>query len=976
MRRVVEACNLRRTLLQGFLAPTTLEFSSNAVRFYSKRRSGRNRKLASPMVTSSAEGNTILDELDTIALSKSSRDPNIWAALLDPYLPEDLRHHQINLIKNVPIGKNTRDIRDVPLILEKVRERHPDSLDLLSCLGIQQKRWKAVLWLMKAILGVYIGRSGTLETSKNLQAPFWQGLETNVHYLSWDAIWADDIIRPLELTTIDHETLYQHSQPVDAVKASLGQVWQSIACMILQAADCPEGSSESKAIMCHVLQILAHMHHINAIPDSIYLYSQVNTHSMIQRPPTLNLFSTRITAILSDAARRAQDSETTSEPTSTSPKHAYQGHDSSSRDQQPQLHEVNESIWLDLVLWSCIESGLITEAARIATEIARRGTNTERSWSVIRWETLKAQEVSQPNLTVKTQQENAKSCMQQITRGLDLAYHGGESSLVNVPPRTVSHEVVLALLDGLANTARATNSNSNSVETVLRNIRTCQCLLATEGSGLEIHVLNCIIVRLVEDIGFDAMQKPRLLERILRLSLTHPEEIEAFTPQLSANSSVYNLVNANSAIWLTLLHHNLYLFATSEDIAGVLRTFHHLQCLMDDNRRKRIKDFVENVTDKDDWYDSAEETNLIYLSQIPIYVLSEFLSIVTKARLFELGKWLLYSDEVDGPTIPPESYSQPSLQPALLRFAAATKDTQLQRQTIEKLNKPFSWSVLRALLHCQISLGNWDSAEQIMLYRRDNKEPHEGGAWFPSDVTRIAKAILLMEKDSLDQDSPPSESIESAFALLQKLFAGEFNSSQISDDKLTIYQELRDLNQLFRMLSKCSGILSQLTSPYSKNVGAARSPTRISAHAFNHLVEGVVERDGSAAGKRLSELWCSEIRLAGSVPGRKSFFPEKVVQPNLQTLRIILRPIIEAKRDIPKAQEGEHEQPRPKKEDIIVKKRERARESQIVQWASQIFKKSFGLSRKEVRNEIQGEEANKARSLQQQLIQSYIHVQK
>ena len=954
MRRVVEACNLRRTLLQGSIAPTTLEFSFNAVRFYSGRRSRVNGKSAWPRVTRSAQGNTISDELDTIALSKRSRDPNVWAALLDLYLPEDMRHHQTNLIVNVPIGKDIRDIRDVPLILNKARERHPDSLDLLSCLGIQQKRWKAVLWLMKAILGIYIGRSATLETSKKLQAPFWQGLETNVHYLSWYSIWADDLIPPLELTTIDHDTIYEPSQSVDLVEASLGQVWQSIACMILQAADRPEGSSESKVIMCHVLQILAHMHEINAIPGSIYLYSQVNNHSMIHRPPTLYLFSSRITAILSDAARRAHDSETTSESTSTNPNHAYQGHDSSSGDQQPHLHEVNESIWLDLVLWSCIESGLITEAAWIANEIARRETDTERSWSVIRWETLKAQEVSQSNLIFKTRQENANSSMQPITGHLDLANHGGELSLVNVPPRTISHEVILALLDGLANTAHATSHNSNSVEAVLRKIRTCQCLLATDASGLDIHFMNCIIVRLVEDIGFDAMQKPRLLERILRLSPTYPGEIDAFKPQISANSSVHNLVNANSALWLTLLHHNLYLFAISEDIDGALRIFHHLRSLMNDHRRKRIEDFVENVTNKDDWYGSVEETNLIS-PQIPAYVLGEFLSVVTTAKFFELGKWLLYSDEADGPTIPPESYSQPSLQPALLRFAAATKDTQLQRQTIEKLNKPFSWTVLRALLHCQISLGNWDSAEQIMLYRRDNIEADKGGAWFPSDVTRIAKAILLMEKDALDQDSAPSESMESPFALLQKLFAGEFNHSRISDDKLTIFQELRDLNQLFRMLSKCSGTLSELKSPYSEKIGAATSPTRISAQAFNHLVEGIVERDGSAAGKELLEMWGSGISLGVPVPGRNPSFPEKVVQPNLQTLRIILRPIIEAEREIPKFQEREHNQPRPTMEDIIIQREKRLRGNQIVQWASKIFKSLFGMSPKEIRNEIQVE---------------------
>lgn len=964
MRRFVEACNLSRTLPQVSLAPTTLRFSSKAVRFCSKHISGHSRPFASAVVIGFPQDNTINDslnpnhtflrELRTIAFSMGREDPNVWAALLDLYLPENLRNPQTDLIRDVPKGQIIRDIQHVPWILEQARESLPKSLDLLSYLGMNQKRWRAVIWLIKAILGLHKGRTVARKDCKKLQAPLWPDFGTSLYDLCRFPIWADDIIKPLEHTALDHETLCEPSQPVDITSTGLGQVLQSIAFMLLQAADRPEENSESKVIMSHVFQILSLMHHIYAIPRSIYTYNREVDRCVIQRPPTLNLFSSRIFAILSDTARRARDLETISEATSLWAKHSNKRRDLSGGNLQSRLHEVNIGIWLDLVLWSCIEGGWITEAAGIATEIDRRRLDKERSWSVVRWETLKEQEIPQTNSVVNTEQGNAESRRDQITDGPALAKYSGDPSLVNVPPRTISREVILALLDGLANTANATDSFNSNTQAVSLNISTCKRLLATEGFGLENHVLNCLIVRLVEAIRFDPMKIPEKLEQILQLSPSGPKEIETSMTQISANSLVNKLGIANSALWFSLLRHNLYLFAKLDDINKTLRTFYKLQLLMDDYHSQLIKDFVEKVNVNDDWSDSAEESNsFIFLSQIPIHVLHGLLVVVTRAKLFEFGRWLLYSNEVDGPTIPPESYSQPSLQPALLHFSAATSDTQLQFQLTEKLSKPFSWPVLRALLQCQMSLGKWDSVEQLISYIRNNRRR---GAWQSSDVTSIAKAILLMEKDH----PAHSDSLIDAFALLQKLIAGEYNSYNASNYSLIKLTQPRMLYQLFRMFKKCPGILSNLTSPHSETVGPITSPIPIKASAFNNLVEGVVECHGSAAGKELWELWCPEFSYKGSVPRE----PLKVVRPNLRTLRIILQPIIDAKRDISKVQERELETPtkveqptqqkyeeshghRPKKNIITDQERR-----QIVEWACDKFGNQFGFSPEEIRKEF------------------------
>lgn len=986
LRRFAEASNLGRTLPQAFLAQTTFRFSSKAVHFCSKHISGHNRQFASAVVTRPPQDNTInyslhpnrtvLNEIQNIALSQRRWDPNVWAALLDPYLPKDLRNHQVDLIGYDHQDQTVGDIQDVPLILEQARGRYPNSLDILSYLGIHQKRWKAVVWLTKAILGLHIGVQNTREDCNKLKAPFWPDVGMSLKELTRDAIWADDFIRPWEHTTLDHETLFESTQCVGITKASLGQVWQSIACMILQAADCQEGTLESEVIMSYVFQILAHMHHINAFPGSIFMYSQADHYSLIQRPPTLKLFSSRITAILSDAARRAQGLETTSQPKSVRANHISKEHDLSGGSQQYHLCEVNIAIWLDLVLWSCIEGGWITEAAWIATEIDRRGDFEEISWSVISWDTLK--EIPQANLVDKTAQENTQFRMDQSTGSPALANYGGEPSLVNVPSRTISREVILALLDGLTNMADATNSDSKSVEALWLDITTCTHLLATEGFGLETPALNCSLVRLVEETGLDVMQRPKELERILGILPTHPKQIQVSKSQISANSLIHKSGIAKSAVSISLLRHNLCLFAKCGDSNGTLRTFLKLQCFMDDNRRQLIKDFVERVTDQDDRSDSAEEANTMFRSQLPVHVLRKLLFLVSDAKLIEFGKWLLYSDDVDGTTIPPESYSQPALQPALLRFAAETADFQLQLQITEKLSVPSTRSILRGLFECQVSLGKWDMAGRLMLFIRDKQRR----PWLPVDVTRIAKAILLME-DSSSQFSAPLGSIRDAFTLLQNFFLGEYNSYEAGHDKYIRITELRILNQLYRMLRKCPGTLSHLRSPYSGKISPATSPIPIGVNAFNELVEGVVARYGWVAGRKLWKLWCFQTIPQGSVLVERNYLSsesdcERVVVPNIRTLRIILRPIMEGergKKKVQKLKEGSKAKeqatvhyPTPQTDkqshtdqddvnepsidwNVVYHKKER----ELVLWACNIFKNTFGLSPDEIRNEFPNE---------------------
>ncbi len=50
------------------------------------------------------------------------------------------------------------------------------------------------------------------------------------------------------------------------------------------------------------------------------------------------------------------------------------------------------------------------------------------------------------------------------------------------------------------------------------------------------------------------------------------------------------------------------------------------------------------------------------------------LDMVTSAKLFGMGDWLLFSDDIDGPVLPSTTWGQPSVAAAVARYAAAKRN--------------------------------------------------------------------------------------------------------------------------------------------------------------------------------------------------------------------------------------------------------------------------------------------------------------
>ena len=82
-----------------------------------------------------------------------------------------------------------------------------------------------------------------------------------------------------------------------------------LAFMTLQAADYPAEDASGQRIMSYVLEVIACLHHIDAVPRTIYTHSETSDASAGYKPATLSLMAYRIMMVLSDSAWKARDKQ-------------------------------------------------------------------------------------------------------------------------------------------------------------------------------------------------------------------------------------------------------------------------------------------------------------------------------------------------------------------------------------------------------------------------------------------------------------------------------------------------------------------------------------------------------------------------------------------------------------------------------------------------------------------------------------------
>jgi hypothetical protein len=899
--------------------------------------------------------------LEPVISSKHRREPSAWAELVEAYLPLHLRHGGQNIVETLTQFTNLHSIHTLPLLLSRAREYA--KVDLLSYLGVFQGRWEAVMWLIKAMMEHYPGLLKNEKASRQLPSPLWPMVGQSLDSIT------DKVIETAypERSSVSLENLMQNENydpqgtPLTLGRQTLGQVWQSIGTMILQAADRSAEDPSYSIIMSYVFQILALLHRIEAFPSSIYNYTPSMDQTVVQRPPTLHVLSRRIMSTLSDLEWGLQWQEEIA-------KYQKLGYDLAKAPIPPKIREFGPELWLDLILWACVEGGWIEEGAWIVTEMERRKGSPKTQWSVMSWQDVCASQEPQLNWTSMVKLQIERTRLNQVG-GLGIAT--GPDSTVHTKERTVSREAILAIMDGLLNTPSSQPSaRGSSLSSVQQSIMACKGLLERHYPRLDSNFLNANILRIMESAGSDIKNKPGLLQRLLSIRDLKLKDLSADT---NTPNSLQDFDTDDSAALLGLLHRNLNSFAQEDNVQGSLSTLRQIQDLVDQKRNNRIQEFasglkerIRQVDDGTDLFVSDESSMSTIHPQIPVSALVTLLDLITNSKFFDLGKWLLFNDDIDGGALDPELYSDSNLQPALLRFATATADNNLLTSILERLEAPLSEPILHALLRCQIALGKWEAVEDLL--RHFQRMPDM--AWVPSDATAMARAILQMEHGPPDPTT--QESIARARGLLQNIVHGQYNTTQ-DPSQLPDYSQMRLANQLGRILQRIPGSLSRITTSQISNNKRATASISVTPNSFNILLETVVDYYGPKAGKDLWEQWCrepGEAKLASYI--RKSGVnldsdenTEAVVTPTLYMLRNILQPIVFTRQRPKRAPNGEPASgtndreaemmvsvPFPSTSNAGALAKEQGDQS-IIDWGISMFKK-FGLSEKEIIREIRG----------------------
>ncbi|KAI9876227.1 MAG: hypothetical protein M1830_006843 [Pleopsidium flavum] len=910
------------------------------------------------------------------SLMGSCTEPDAWLALLEPYLPATLRSSTASFLPK----SRPRLANGVPDIFLQARQQR--SIDLLSYLGVARGRWQAVLWLVKNIADAVPATAGLGNAESSLSRTPWRG-DVLLDVATQSAVGADWEIKRMEwktarLPSLDDLTRdsVAKSSSVSVRDVALRQIWQSTGSMILEAADRSEHSAQT--IMSNVYQIIAHLHHIGAVPDTIYDYAPADDPSVLQRPPTLYLLSARILTTLSDAVWRAREKEVTAEAAAVGAEFSYKGYELPSARYKLRVRELEPAVWLDFVLWACVESGYVTEGAWILGAMKRR--EDDKRWSTIGWKVLQDPPLGSEAKAARVDWDGIRSRTGEVLSRIE--GYSDERPFVEMGSRTISSEVVAALIDGLLNTVQVSPSNRvNTASKIQEEIHSLKAILEHDSFGPTPRAWNSIILRLLESHDLDPEVDAAALERALALAPVflrgrkfenHPADQDS----LSLTSDTLS----QSALALGLFHRTLHAFALQGNIRGSHRLFARIQSFVESNKKGLRPDSVEDLKRRmrveSGGIDSVDEAAtgdfLESFPNIPVPVLAAFFDLITDAKAYEFGRWLLYSKQTGAQVV--RFFSNPVLAPALLRYAAATSDTYLLEKLSAALVPPLQEKTIRASFHCLVTLHKWEGAEEILRYFKEEREV----GWSGDEAMALAKAVLLLEQPThlgsqASESAPQTRSLRRAKELLEKLLRGDYNTIQMASQPQD-HSQPRLLRQLIRIFRRVPGTLKEICQDLPDHSAQVSAPIDIPTSAFNLFLAAIVKTQGSFAGKKLWDMWCRDPNIVGKhrkpddgiLVGRTAsprvenaptqWEPGKVVVPNLATLRTIVQVTVqERKRITDIASESFHQ-------NRALGLRSRSyRPVDILDWAAVMFRK-FGLNEQDINAELGGYLYRQARS--------------
>lgn len=785
-----------------------------------------------------------------IQLPRTSADIETWILVLERALFR--RSKEIQSSKDPSF--EGRDLAFYLIDAYRSRERH---LDLLSHLGLQQGKWQTVMDIIKLLIKDGNASEIRINTPTSMPLLQWQ-ISGTLHDLTTAPFDIERAALKLETPTLTSFADYIQRVPDlgwTNYKGALGLVWRALGSMTLAASR--SDAATRAGIMPHVLEIIALLHKHDIIPHAVYQPPRTSEPLTLQQPPTLHLLSNQILTAISDAEWRASEGSNAIRSKATGSQYDMFGNEMTGTAYRSHVQQLRPEIWLELILWSCLHGGWVEEGASTLQSLQAKENG---EWSLINWKN----ELIQALDTSASKELSFSSFFRRAS-----------TKDKRDVEKTLSSELVVAYVDALVTKVRVgVGERGMAMSQVLASIKVLKEMLDKNDFGLGTASWDSIIVRLLESEGINIDENPTLLGQLLELSQPFAREIqlENTSGARDQGGPTAPYVFDASTATLGLYHQLIRICIKQGNPKGALNAFRQLQDFTDLNKYSSVEEFFKSVkssaeANTSQFYGLAATrganvsdgftSNISQLAdsypnfypQLPKTLIAPLLDQCTQAGALDFAKWLLYSEDADGPAIPESVSNDPAMFPSLIRYATAAGDKKLLRQVISNQSsqpRP-DGEVLITFLESQIALHRWDSVEAILRQARDPGDY----SWKPTTVAVLACEMLRLERNEADGDDTSRQRAREIFANLTSDRYGPPASGE-GNAQLRIDSILGYLSSLGADWFLYCAPLRPVSHPHQ---------VKLPHYVFDKLIDGTVQAYGSQKAVRQWQRWCAPVTV-------------------------------------------------------------------------------------------------------------------
>lgn len=633
----------------------------------------------------------------------------------------------------------------------------------------------------------------------------------------------------------------------------LAELLASLGSLVLAAADStPE---QSQHAMSCVFRALARLHHAGMISDKIYQYSPSVVSQSRARPPGLHLLSNPIMGVLSDAAWHEHEEAVAAAA-------ADAGEISPFIPYKMGIRELGPEIWLELILWCCVEHG----SSRTGSLLVQRMNEMtgERAWKTQSWEPLLEHFDKVKETNIDTEQSwrrpDQAGKPETFTRRDKPPFNG-------LGKRTISAEVVASLQNSLSDKAYVGMGDRGYLpEDIIKLSVPFARLLdpTTSKTGLQPthRHTNRQMLRILNSGCLQPWSDPVAFESVLRSysNVVPPWETKEMGGLQHLNSITRKQFYDETAAFFGMIEFNLNYYARDKQSGRLFSAYAWLQNISDASKALHMQPFFEQLSqagDKNNFAifspihgSSSHQTSLPQVSNVTF---ANLLDVVTSTHAFDFGRQLLMQDEMDGFAIPSGSYGDQALVPSLLRFATATTDSSLGQKIISSIKVPLSVNTIKCLINYHLSQQSWDRVELMLEFLVE----HRSKSWGYTNLAVLASTVIRLEA-RLRQKTAAGTATEADTAnltsvtdIMLRLYRGEWHAS--SDRERVRFFQLRALARMHRVLSSIPGPMSEIFTRLEKpkEVTDHHKVALIPPVSFHEIYSAIVETQGAIVGKQV-----------------------------------------------------------------------------------------------------------------------------